>query len=65
MADALTKKEASSADFATTKVFVVPPMYVYEVVWADILGTIFVRKINSNSNSGMGNAPCTYVINLD
>lgn len=43
MAEVLAKKGTKFADYRGHTIFVVPPMYVYEV-WTDILKTIFEKK---------------------
>lgn len=44
--DALVKEGVAINVFDKTCIFVVPLIYVVEAVWADVLGTSYVRELN-------------------
>lgn len=48
-----------------TKIFKVPPMCAQHMLWADISGTHFIRRISLTPNSTEGNALKAFVMNPD
>lgn len=63
--DALAKMGVGSSVQMETGLFVVPPMYAQQLLWADIIGTYFVRRIGNHTNYFEGDVPTSFVLNPD
>lgn len=45
-ADTLAKEGTTSENFEGNRLFVVPPVFVWKIVWLDMIGTMYERKIS-------------------
>lgn len=75
VSDLLAKEGAKKRLFNNTRILEVPPVFVNDALWTDILGTTFVRKtlvcnlilfqtIMSNWTAPLWHNPCNYFSQL-